>query len=345
MRPKVFIRYNMKITDRIHAFSALGKKLKSLTEDELTPLIRRSSVENPWFTSESIRNAIEGVSYMLEKDKLTAWTDKYTLDPEVPKVVGIVMAGNIPLVGFHDLLCVLLSGHVAAIKLSSQDDVLPKKVINWLVGLEAGFNRMITFPDKLTNIDAVIATGSDNTARYFEYYFGKYPNIIRKNRTSVAILTGEESDDELKLLGKDVFDYFGLGCRNVSKIYIPKNFDLTYLLDLWEGFGEIIFHNKYRNNYDYHKSILLVNKETHLDTGFSLLKETEDLVSPTSVLYYERYDDLDLIKTKVNEQSDKIQCIISTGNIDQSIEFGKAQRPEPWDYADGVDTLAFLEKL
>lgn len=335
----------MNLNDRIPAFVKLGEKIKILDENKLQALIQEAHAQNPWFTESSIKNAFGGIVHMLEKEKLEKWLCNYKLEPSKPKTVGIVMAGNIPLVGFHDLLCVLLSGNIAAIKMSTQDEVLTRKILDWILEIEPRFNRMISLPEKLIDIDAVIATGSNNTSRYFEYYFGKYPNIIRKNRTSVAVLSGNETEEEIKNLGKDIFDYFGLGCRNVSKIFIPKDHDIKPTLGILEKFCDIIYHNKYKNNYDYHKSILLVNKIDHLDTGFALFVESGELVSPTSVIYYEYYDSLDKLHYDLNKQSDRIQCIIGRDKIPNIIDFGMAQRPEPWDYADRVDTLHFLEKL
>jgi hypothetical protein len=254
------------------------------------------------------------------------------------------MAGNIPLVGFHDLLCVLISGHMAQIKLSSKDSKLPSYIIKHLLWLEPGFEKNISVTEgKLHDFDAVIATGSDNSARYFHQYFGKYPNIIRKNRTSVAVLSGNESTQELSQLGEDVFSYFGLGCRNVSKIYAPVGYDFTLLLDAWQGFHDIIHHHKYSNNYDYQKSILLVNRLPFLDNGFVLLQENERLVSPISVVYTESYTTPKNLHEKLSAIREKIQCI--TGNGDSFIPFGQAQYPSLGDYADQIDTLKFLSEL
>jgi hypothetical protein len=300
-----------------------------------------AKAHNGWFTEESIKMAIEGIVYMLQKDKLESWLESYTLETRTPKKVGIVMAGNIPLVGFHDLLCVLLSGHTAAIKLSQKDEMLMKEIINKINKLEPRFRERLEIRDTLSSVDAVIATGSDNTARYFEYYFRNIPHIIRKNRSSVAILTGDESETAIKRLGADIFSFFGLGCRNVSKIYTPEHFDLRSIFPLWQGFEEIIHHHKYKNNYDYYKSIFLVNREPHLDTGYVLVKSVSDLVSPTSVLYHQTYPSKEELEELLVLQKDKIQCVVGNDHI----PFGKAQKPEPWDYADGVDTLRFLDQL
>lgn len=331
----------MKIQEKIAAFTQLQKKISLLTEDELQNLAAQAKQKNGWFSYDSVKNALEGISFMLEKEKLEKWVSLYELEEVSPKIIGIVMAGNIPLVGFHDLLSVLISGHFAAIKPSSADDFLTRTIIDWIIQVEPRFKKNIEIREKLTNIDAVIATGSDNTARYFEYYFKDIPSIIRKNRTSVAILNGKESEEELKELGEDIFSYFGLGCRNVSKVFTPKGYDFREAFPHFEGFKEVGNHHKYRNNYDYYKSIYLVNKTPHLDTGFLLINSTDELVSPIGVLFHQEYDSVEKLESILEDQKDKIQCIVGKNYI----PFGKAQRPELWDYADNVDTLAFLSGL
>ncbi len=256
------------------------------------------------------------------------------------------MAGNIPLVGFHDLLCILLSGHQLVAKLSSSDSVLMKFIKDSLIEIDPAFSEKIFFEERLNNVDAVIATGSDNTSRYFEYYFRNIPHIIRKNRTSCAIILGEESSEEFSVLGKDIFSYFGLGCRNVSKVYIPENFDFIPMLKSLDSYQPIINHHKYANNYDYQKSILLINQIHFYDTGFLLLTKNENMVSPISTIYYESYKDQGDLNTKLKLNEEKIQCIVSArGWFNQSIPFGEAQFPAVDDYADGIDTLAFLQAI
>ncbi len=331
----------MKVEDRISAFVNLGHKIDNLQGEELAELAGRARQENPWFTEDNVKRALKGISYMLEKSKLEKWISSYSLKESTPKIVGIVMAGNIPMVGFHDLLCVLISGHYAAIKPSSDDQFLTNTLVNWITEIEPRFKRNIEIREHLTNIDAVIATGSDNTSRYFEYYFKDIPHVIRKNRTSIAVLNGEESEEDLKKLGEDIFSYFGLGCRNVSKVYTPKGFDLRQTFPHFESFNDCINHHKYRNNYDYYKSIYLVNKTPHLDTGALLTVSTDDLVSPVSVLYHQEYDSMENLNKVLEESKEKIQCIVSKKNI----PFGKAQQPELWDYADDVDTMKFLMEL
>ncbi|WP_367281461.1 acyl-CoA reductase [Porifericola rhodea] len=336
----------IKLENRIKAFATVGKILKELSDEEKEHIYLSAKNENSWFTDENISLALEGVQRYLEEDKLRQWTQSLPEQPSSVKKVGVVMAGNIPLVGFHDFLTVLISGHQLLAKLSSQDSFLIKYISGILTDIEPRFKEKILFLDKLKEAEAMIATGSNNTARYFEYYFAKIPHIIRQNRTSIAVLNGEESQEELKELGNDVFQYFGLGCRNVSKIYVPDHYDFKDVLDSWQAFSPISFHHKYNNNYDYNKSILLVNNEPHYDTGFVLLRETPQLVSPISVIFYERYTDNEDLKKKLDTMEDKIQCVVSQQAwYPNSFAFGEAQQPELWHYADGVNTLDFLQNL
>lgn len=330
----------MQLENRLSAFNKLRNKISSLSENEITELAQRAKAQNGWFSEESVRNALAGIAFMLEEDKLKEWTSRYDLKNELPKIVGIVMAGNIPLVGFHDLLSVLISGNFAAVKASSDDEFLTQTIIDWITEIEPRFKKNLELREKLTQIDTVIATGSDNTARYFEYYFRNIPKIIRKNRTSVAVLNGEEKPEELMKLGEDIFSYYGLGCRNISKVFTPTGYDIREAFPPFEAFKDIIHHNKYCNNYEYHKSIYLVNKTPHLDTGFLLITTTDDLVSPISVLYHQEYDTISTLNTVLKQHKEKIQCIVGKDHI----PFGKVQRPELWDYADDVDTLDFLTK-
>lgn len=331
----------MTTDERVEALAKLGKLLHAIDADEFEEIMLKIRSENPWFTQGSVEVALAGVRRYLDPAKLEKWVANYHLDPVRPKQIAVVMAGNIPLAGFHDLLTVLISGHNILIKLSSKDSALPTYITNKLIEIEPRFGSRITVAAQLKKFDAVIATGSDNSSRYFHYYFGKYPHIIRKNRTSCAVLTGTETADELRRLGKDVFTYFGLGCRNVSKIYMPENFDPVALINAWDIYVDIINHHKYHNNYDYQKSILLVNKIPFYDSGFVILHENEKLVSPISVVYFERYKNADDLSQKLGRASEKIQAIVGRDYI----PFGNAQSPELWDYADRVDTLRFLESL
>jgi hypothetical protein len=337
----------MTLEERIQAFATLGKVIRELPEEDFEKLAWKIENNNNWFTQDQTRAAFVALADFLHEDKLIEWLAPYHIQtPIKPKTIGIMMAGNIPAVGFHDLLAVLISGNYATVKLSSGDAVSIRWIVEKLTEIEPRFRGSVIFEEMLKGKDAYIATGSDNSARYFEYYFGKYPHIIRKNRTSIAVLTGDESNEELLELGRDIFQYFGLGCRNVSKVYIKEEKSLIDLLDSISGSHFMTSHHKYLNNYDYNKSIYLVNKEPHLDNGFLLLKESEELVSPIGVLYYEYYHDLSDLESKLNKIQDKIQCTVSKNAwFPGSLKFGEAQCPNLTDYADGVDTIAFLQQL
>ncbi len=336
----------IKLKDRIRAFATVGQIMKNMQQEEKTNLYQRAKGENSWFTDESITLALDGLQAYLDENKLTQWTKHLPQQPQKIKKVGVMMAGNIPLVGFHDFLTVLISGHQLLAKLSSQDGSLMKYVAGILTEIEPWFKEQIHFVERLNEADAIIATGSDNSARYFEYYFARMPHIIRHNRTSVAVLDGQETEDDFEALGKDVFQYFGLGCRNVAKLYVPENFDFKALLDAWQSFQTVLYHHKYSNNYDYNKSIYLVNRDSHYDTGFMLLKPSEQLVSPISVVFYEVYKNRSELEGKLAQHQDKIQCIVSREAwVEGSLPLGNAQQPELGDYADGVDTLEFVRQL
>ena len=334
----------MRIDERIAAFDSLASWLVTLDEDKFQSLASKAASENPWFTENSIRMAVSNLQPLLSGKTLSQWTSQYDLNVKSKKV-AIVMAGNIPLVGFHDFLCVLISGHSVLIKTSSKDNTLIRFVVDLLTSIEPRFKERIEFADRLKGFDAIIATGSDNTSRYFEYYFGKYPNIIRKNRTSVAVLTGNEDSNELLDLGIDVFSYFGLGCRNVSKLFVPRDFTIEKIFPAWEAYHDIIHHHKYCNNYDYQKSVLLVGSVPFLDGGYVMLHETEELVSPISMVYYERYNSGGDLASKLAAHQQKIQCIVDNSGQYSKIKFGQAQSPGPEDYADQIDTLKFLTEL
>ncbi|MDN5202570.1 acyl-CoA reductase [Fulvivirgaceae bacterium BMA10] len=336
----------MKIESRIAAISELYEVISHLITDDLAVIHQKASAFNNWFTKENIVAALEGAKQYTHPDNLQKWVSQYDLNETEDKKIGVVMAGNIPLVGFHDYLSVLISGHTLIAKLSSQDPFLLPFITDKLIEIEPRFKEKIFFKEKLNDLDAVIATGSDNTAKYFNYYFSKIPNVIRQNRTSCAVLTGNENNEELQALGKDIFQYYGLGCRNVSKLFVPEGYDFTNLIESLKGWEHIGQHHKYHNNYDYNKSIYLVNGEEHLDTGFLLIKRDEGMVSPISVLFFEPYADHESLSTRINEQASKIQCIVSNDtDLKGSVAIGKAQSPDLWDYADHVDTLAFLTNL
>ncbi|WP_299824213.1 acyl-CoA reductase [uncultured Pontibacter sp.] len=336
----------MTLENRIEAFVELGKQLQSLTPDDHKTWARLAASRNTWFDERNVTTAINGIATLLYEQYLREWLYPYHLKQVTPKKVGVVMAGNIPMVGFHDFMAVLLSGHHLLAKLSSDDEVLMRKLADMLIAIEPAFASYIQFVPMLKDADAIIATGSDNTARYFEYYFAKRPHIIRKNRTSIAILTGHEEVDDLKALGNDIFQYFGLGCRNVSKVFVPEGYTFDKFFEANEHRSNILDMHKYQNNYDYNKSILLVNRVPHFDNGFMLVQESENLVSPISVLFYQKFKSLADLRHNINAVKDKTQCLVSAhGWFEGSIPFGDAQCPMPWDYADGVDTLAFLQKI
>jgi len=330
------------------AFSKLGEYLTH-PDDELTEMISSERQYNAWFTIGNVTRAIKAIGHTLTEDNLREWLSKYKYDEKATaKKVGLILAGNIPMVGFSDVLCVLASGNFALIKASSQDSRLIAFVLQKLAAIQAAFANRFSFVDRLEGFDAVIATGSNNTSRYFEYYFGKVPHIIRKNRNSVAVLTGDETESQLYQLGHDIFDYFGLGCRNVSKLLVPRDYDFTFFFESIQPFQTIADHHKYCNNYDYNKSIYLVNGEKHLDNGFLLVKEDAHWVSPLAVLYYAYYDDIASTEKIINDEADHIQCVVSGLPLkvsSQVVSFGQSQHPGLFDYADDIDTMEFLSRL
>lgn len=340
----------MQLKQRINAFAALGKFLKQLASEnndsETEHTLLRVQAENGWFTIENIKSALKNWGEALSEENLNQWISNYKIEETEPKTVAIIMAGNIPLVGFHDFLSVLVTGNKVLVKLSSTDKTLLPFLADKLISIAPEFKNYIEFSDeKLQNFDAVIATGSNNTARYFEYYFGKYPNIIRKNRNSVAVLTGAEAEEDLTALADDIFQYFGLGCRNVSKIYIPENYDFEPFFKAMYSWKEIIHNHKYINNYDYNKAVYLMDSFPLLDNEFMLLKEDTGFSSPISVVFYEKYVSLENLKNELKIHSENIQCTVSKNVMHNEIPFGKAQNPELLDYADGIDTVDFLLKL
>jgi hypothetical protein len=237
-------------------------------------------------------------------------------------------------------------GHTAVIKPSSQDQVLIKHVVKCLGEQNSYFLESIIISDSLKNIDGLIATGSNNSSRYFEYYFREIPKIIRKNRTSVAVLTGNESDEELKGLAHDIYQYFGLGCRNVTHLILPRNIDLKRLYESYDLYIDIVNHHKYYNNYMYHKSILLMNLDKHYDNGFMLYQEKETPHAPIATMNYHYYDTIDEAVSYLNSHNDLWQCVVSHHpEIPNAIGFGNAQSPELWDYADNINVLDFLKNI
>ncbi|WP_316827677.1 acyl-CoA reductase [Pedobacter miscanthi] len=328
----------------ITAFNKLGILLTNPT-DILGNAIYSVENANAWFTVENVKKSVLSFAEMLNEADLAIWFNSVKFSAS-PKKVGLILAGNIPMVGLHDVLSVLATGNMALIKLSSADDKLIKTVLAELIKIEPAFEDKIEYVERLKDFDAVIATGSNNSSRYFDYYFGKVPNIIRKNRNSVAVLDGLESFEDIQNLGSDIFDYFGLGCRNVSKIYFPKDYDIANFYEGIESFQPIINHFKYNNNYDYNKSIYLVNAAKHFDNGFLLLKEDENLTSPLAVLFYEEYEQLQEVEEKLKDKSENIQCVITKSPLSMNtFGFGQSQHPKLWDYADNVNTIEFLNGL
>jgi len=334
----------MNLQARIQAFTKLGEYLKDNFTSEKEEQIYSAKVKNAWFTEESIKGAINVWVEQLNDGMLTAWINPYKLkEVESPKRVLIIMAGNIPLVGFHDFLAVLISGHKVVIKLSSNDNILIPLIIEKLIEIAPEFSSRIEFIEfiKDKKFEAVIATGSDNSSKYFEYYFKDAKRIIRKNRRSVAILDGTETKRELEGLANDVFAYFGLGCRNVSKVFLPKGFVLDNLFKAFYPYSDVVNHKKYGNNYDYNKAIFLIGSNDLIENGFLLMKEDKSLLSPVAMLYYEFYNDMHTVEQFVEENAEQLQCVVSK----KDIAFGNTQKPNLWDYADGVDTVEFLRDL
>ena len=321
-------------------------ELLSKTE-QFNDIFDKAEQQNSWFTRANVIFAFKSWSEALSKNNVQQWLSQYQLPQTTsPKKILIIMAGNLPLVGFHDLLCVLVTGHKAIVKLSSDDRVLLPYLITQIRTFAPEWAEAVVFTDdKVTEYDAVIATGSDNTARYFEYYFGKKPHIIRKNRHSVAVLTGEETPEELQDLGKDIFLYYGLGCRSVSKLFVPQGYDFDLLFQAIYPYKDIIEEQKYANNYDYNKAVYLMSLYKLLENGFLLLKEDEHYGSPIATLFYEYYTNKEALKKKLATDREKIQCVVGHNFIDGEIPFGQTQTPKLWDYADGVNTLTFLLNL
>ena len=330
----------MKLQNRIELLFQLRTYLLENNEEWQNVKIT-ASIHNGWFVPEFIDLALQNIiDRFLAEEKLTAWVKHYHLNDAVtPKNVGIVMAGNIPLVGFHDFLCVFISGHHQTIKLSTKDDILLKHLVQKMYSWEVTLQNLVAFAPMLKGCDAYIATGSNNTARYFDYYFAKYPSIIRKNRTSVAILKGDETPETLEKLSTDIHLYFGLGCRNVTKVYVPEGYDFVPLLQSFHQYKYFADHHKYRNNYDYNLSIQIMNNRFYMTNETTLLVENDQLFSPISQLNYSFYSDAaTVVKTLKNNEA--VQCIAGV-----DIPFGAVQSPGLMDYADGIDTMQFLLSL
>ena len=332
--------------------SELTKKLILLGElfnnaERFSAIFAQAEQQNSWFTQHNLTFARNTWATTLSEANIKRWLSAYKLSkPQNVKKILLIMAGNIPLVGFHDLLCVWVSGHKAVVKLSSEDKLLLPFIVEQLRDLIPEWAEAVTFSDeKVTNFDAVIATGSNNTARYFEYYFGKKPHIIRKNRNSVAVLTGKETQEELIALGKDIFQYYGLGCRSVSKLFVPENYSFDAFFQAIYAYRDIINEQKYANNYDYNKAVYLMSLYKLLENGFLILKEDKSYASPIATLFYEYYTDAEALKKQLITNTEQIQCVVAKGLLPDEIAFGNTQIPQLWEYADNVDTLKFLSNL
>ncbi|MEN9448327.1 MAG: hypothetical protein RJA25_1617 [Bacteroidota bacterium] len=332
----------MNIEQRIHAFAQLGNYIneKPLALQEV---IHKASIYNAWFTIKSIEESLQNIATeFLAKEKLEQWLAAYSFPKEEEtKTIAMVAAGNIPMVAFHDILCVLISGNKLQLKLSEKDQYLLPFLLAQLIKIEPAFHNNISIQFKLENFDAIIATGSNTSAKHFEYYFNKYQHIIRRNRNSIAILDGTESKEALQQLGHDIFDYFGLGCRNVSKIFIPQDFDFIKLKEAFSHFSEIMQHTQYMNNLDYQRTIYLMNQIPIIDIDFINIVENNSLHSPISCLHFERYTSHEQVQAYLENEQENIQCVIGKGYL----PFGKSQQPSLTDYADNVDTLNFIIQL
>ena len=315
--------------------------------EDFEKLIHLSQSHNGWYTPEQVYFSIQSWANALTEENIEKWLSAYSFnlakEGKTEKTVALILAGNIPLVGFHDFLSVLITGNKALVKTSSNDQHLLPFLAKYLMAVDESLKNNITFVEgKLENFDAVIATGSNNTARYFEYYFKDKPSIIRKNRNSVAVLNGKETHEELEALGEDIFRYFGLGCRNVSKLFVPKGYSFVPFFEAIFKYQDVIHYEKYANNYDYNKAVFLMSNFKLLDNGFLTLKEDPSYASPISSVFYEFYENIEDLQARLEADAEQIQCIVSKDLVKKSIPFGQTQKPQLWDYADNVDTITFL---
>ena len=348
----------MELQQRVNAFVKLGHFLSQFTNapkdanidtafiDGFKHQLKLAQENNGWFSKNNLDFALQSWTEALTETNLEQWTTNYNFETIDPKTIAIIMAGNIPLVGFHDFLSVLISGHHVIVKQSSNDKHLLPYLAKYLEYLEPEFKGRIKFTeDKLEGYDAVIATGSNNTARYFEYYFKDNPSIIRKNRNSVAILTGQETHEQLESLSDDIFRYYGLGCRNVSKLYVPEDYNFDDFFKAVFKWKDIINESKYANNYDYNKAVYIMSEFDMLENGFLMIKEDQSFGSPIATIFYEKYKNLSTLKQHLESEKENIQCIVASEFAAEEIPFGQTQEPKLWDYADNIDTVDFLLKL
>jgi hypothetical protein len=331
----------MILQERIEILSKLGAYLSG-KDSEWAEVKEKAFRENQWFIPAFIDAAINNIAtQFLNKDLLASWAQQYQITSQLsnPKSIGIVMAGNIPLVGFHDLLSVFMSGHIAVIKPSSKDEVLIRHIVSKLYEWDVSIQNHISFSERLNNCDGYIATGSNNASRYFEAYFGKYPNIIRKNRTSIAVLDGMETKEQLAHLADDAMLFFGLGCRNVTQLLVPTNYDFIPLLDALKKHEGLMEFHKYKHNFDYHLALLIMGGKYYMNNDSVILTPNISPFSPVSQINYFTYENEAHLKELLNNES--IQCIVGNGYT----PFGKAQKPQLTNYADGIDTMSFLTAI
>ena len=339
----------MTLDQRIDVLSTLGKEILERPE-WLETAVQKAYYANRWFTVDASWSALTAIAdRFLSRKVLLDWASAYQIsEDQNPKVVGLVLAGNIPLVGFHDVLCCFVSGHTTMAKLSNKDEILLTALVHRMAELNNEVASRILLTDKLKGFDAVIATGSNNSMVYFKEYFGKYPNIIRKNRNAIAIINGSETENDFIELGHDIFNYFGLGCRNVSKLYVPRGYNFDMMLGtLHDHFKELANHDKYRNNFDYNNALFMLNKVKYLMSGSLIITESDDISSRIATVHYSYYDDVSSIESEVSDRKEEIQCIVTNLKLDNhtTFAFGQAQKPKITDYADGVDTMKFLTQL
>lgn len=342
---------NMTLEERLKALITWGKAIAAMTEElesadadpgsEAQLMLVQAKMQNPWFTRDNVLEALKAISFQLQEDNLRNWLLKYPITERNPLKIGVIMAGNIPAVGFQDALCVLVSGNKLLMKCASDDKMILPFLLKILFSIEPRFTDFAEKVERLKEVDAVIATGSNNSARYFEYYFGKYPHIIRQNRNSVAVLTGHETDEDLLGLGKAIFQYFGLGCRSVSHLLVPQGYDFSRFFSVMQSFGDIMQHTRYMNNFDYHNALFLLNSEKFLTNNFLIVRKSDILSTPVSVLHYRYYSSADDQQQFLDQHKEEIQCVLGTDYL----PFSQAQCPAPWDYADNVDVMEFLIDL
>ncbi|MFM9052877.1 MAG: acyl-CoA reductase [Bacteroidota bacterium] len=333
-------------------YNSSSSGIKAISLDQLT---KQVAFRNPWFTPDAVKNTVAVWTELLTEQPINDWLAPYSIPnvPENSRTVGVVNAGNIPFVGLHDLLAVYISGHAYQGKNASEDPFLLPWIIDVWSSICPEVRSSFSFTDRLSDMEAVIATGSDNSSRYFEYYFSKYPHIIRKNRNGIAILDGNETPDDFNGLGKDIFTYYGLGCRNVAKLYLPRGYDLPVLFEALYPFNHVMAHHKYMNNFDHHHAVYLLKGIPFLQNNFVILKEDTAIASPLAVVFYEFYDSTDDLIQALNTRKEVIQCVAAPQYLHQKLKeeglpaviFGQTQSPKLSDYADGVDTIGFLLKI